>query len=38
MITKRLNATQYVHLCKDKAGKWHKGETKTYQKVLKGKK
>lgn len=28
MITKSLKGGQYIHLCKDKNGKWHRGETK----------
>ena len=27
MITKSLPDGKYIHLCKDKAGKWYKGET-----------
>jgi hypothetical protein len=27
-ITKSLSGTKYIHLCKDKSGKWHKGEVK----------
>lgn len=27
--TKKVNATQYMHICYDKAGKSHAGEVKT---------
>jgi len=37
VITKKLSNTHYMHICKDKSGKWHQGEEKTYKKVLKGK-
>lgn len=29
IITKTLSGNRYMHLCKDKAGHWHKGEVKT---------
>lgn len=28
MITKSLPDGKYIYLCKDKEGKWHKGEVK----------
>ena len=28
VITKRLKNGKYIHLCKDKEGKWHSGEIK----------
>jgi len=33
VITKTLPKGKYVHLCKDKAGKWHKGEVKTKERM-----
>jgi len=33
VITKRVNAEEYIHICKDTAGKWHEGETKKYKKL-----
>jgi len=36
VITKRLSPTEYMHMCKDKGGKWHSGEKKMYKKILKG--
>jgi hypothetical protein len=33
VITKRLNADEYIHACKDKNGKWHEGEVKKYKKL-----
>lgn len=38
VITKRVNADEYKHLCKDKAGHWHDGETKKYKKLSRSKK
>ncbi|MCR4306304.1 MAG: hypothetical protein NUV73_04450 [Candidatus Daviesbacteria bacterium] len=35
VITKRVNKGNYMHLCKDKGGKWHNGEERPYKKVLK---
>jgi len=29
IITKTLKGGKYLHLCKDKSGKWHQGEVKT---------
>jgi len=29
VITLKLGENKYMHLCKDKKGKWHKGEIKT---------
>lgn len=37
MTTKHVNPNMYMHLCKDKSGKWHAGEAKLYKK-LKGRK
>lgn len=37
VITKRVNATQYIHICYI-GGKSFSGEVKNYKKVLKGKK
>lgn len=28
VITKTLPEGRYIHLCKDKSGKWHEGEVK----------
>jgi len=30
--TQKLPGGKYIHICKDKSGKWHKGEVKTKQK------
>jgi putative hemolysin len=30
--TKELSGGKYIHICKDKNGKWHKGEVKTKKK------
>lgn len=39
VITKRVNATQYIHVCYPKGGgSAISGEVKTYKKILKGKK
>ena len=29
VITTKIGKNKYVHLCKDKNGKWHRGEIKT---------
>jgi len=28
VVTKKLSGGKYIHLCKDKSGKWHQGEVK----------
>lgn len=33
IITKRLNSTEYMHICWDKEGKSHAGEVRTYKKL-----
>lgn len=42
VITQKLKGSRYVHLCKDKAGKWHRGYVKEvknrYSQGLKGEK
>ena len=35
VVTKKLGKSKYVKLCKDKSGKWHRGEVHSYKKVLK---
>lgn len=37
IITKELPNNKYIHLCKDKGGKWHQGEVRTKKKFLDGK-
>jgi putative hemolysin len=41
VITKSLKGGKYIHLCKDKQGKWHQGEVRVaasnkYTEGLKG--
>lgn len=33
VVTKTLSGGRYRYLCKDKAGKWHTGETHTKKKA-----
>ncbi len=28
VVTRKLKGDKYIHLCKDKSGKWHSGEVK----------
>jgi hypothetical protein len=35
IITKKLNASEYMHICWDKAGKSHAGEVREYKKLSK---
>lgn len=30
--TKKLKGNKYIHVCKDKSGKWHSGEVKEAKK------
>lgn len=36
VITKTLDGGKYIHLCKDGAGHWHKGEMKHKQAKAEG--
>jgi len=38
VITKRLNKDEYIKMCKDSEGNWHKGETHKYKKLSSSKK
>jgi len=35
VVTKRMGDGKYIHLCKDKNGRWHPGEVKVRKKVTK---
>ena len=35
VVTKKLKGGKYMHLCKDKDGKWHQGEVKTKETTAK---